>query len=57
MANRTYNVRMAVVELVEAESAESAIEMLRLRLRQAGFEPYEAYENTPDAFESEVDTP
>jgi hypothetical protein len=41
---------MTVVELVEADSAEAAIERLRRRLRAAGLELYEHDEYTPGCY-------
>ena len=46
-----WNVRMSVVELVDAPTAERAIRKLQRRLDAAGFETYDGDE--PDAFESE----
>ena len=46
-----YNVTQAVVELVEADSAEAAVVALQSRLDRAGFNIYE----NGDAFESEPD--
>jgi hypothetical protein len=46
-----YNVRMTIVELVEADSAPGAIAKLGRLVQAAGFEPYEDGEE--DAFESE----
>ena len=49
-----YNVRIAVVDLVEAESPEEAIAKLRTRLTWYNFTPYtDDPVHRPDAFESE----
>ena len=48
-----YNVRMSIVELVDAESPEMAIAMLRKRVELAGLEPYVDGDDVPDAFLSE----
>lgn len=49
-----FNVRVAVVELVEAATEKEAIRLTRERLRQHGFE---WYEDDADAFESEDQDP
>ncbi len=45
-----FNVRVAVVGLVEATSADDALRVFRSRLAKSGFEPYT---DEGDAFESE----
>ena len=45
-----WNVRIAVVELVEADTADDAIQLLAQKLNGAGFDPLE---EDRDAFESE----
>lgn len=46
-----YNVRVSVVELVEASTPEAALNAFVARLREAGFSSYEG--DPGDAFESE----
>lgn len=46
-----YNVRQSVVELIEADSEEDALNRLAVALMSAGFECYDTDEN--NAFESE----
>lgn len=51
---RNWNVLVAVVDLVEAPTAEAAIEQLRSSLKAHGFDPYEGNPvKVPDVFESE----
>ena len=55
---KTYNVLYAVVDIIEAEDEEEAVDKLRAKLRTAGFEPYEGFnellpENYKLAFASE----
>lgn len=51
---KTYNVRITVVDLVNAYSAAEAIESVRQRLESADFDTYEHDEFTPDAIESDI---
>ena len=48
---RTYNVHVAVVELIDAVNEDQAIKILVERLTRAGFEPYS---EGRDAFGSEA---
>lgn len=49
-----YNVAVAVVELVEADSQEAAIRRMVRRLENDGYHLYEGEVSSPDAFESEA---
>ena len=53
---KIYNVRVAVVALVAADSPERAIERFLVELRQKGFEPLDDGPNQPDAFAAEDQT-
>lgn len=49
---KNYNVLAGVVEVVEAESPEHAIDIVNGKLLEAGFEPYVYLrENLPDGYE------
>jgi len=48
-----WNVRLAIVDLVAADSAEAAIAKLRAAVEAAGFDVYDDVGHSPDAFESE----
>lgn len=48
-----YNVRISVVELVDANGPEEAIASLSSKLTRAGFETFTDTDDVPDAFESE----
>ena len=50
---RTWNVATAVVDLIDAETAEEAERILGDRLRRQGFDTYEDHPFTP--FEAERD--
>lgn len=52
-----YNVRVAVVDIVRAEDAASAIDVVRRALTKAGFDVYEDVEGAmgPAAFKSDTD--
>lgn len=48
-----FNVRISVVDLIEADSAEQAIANLTRKLSRAGFETFTDTDDVPHAFESE----
>lgn len=48
---KVWNVRLSVVELINADTAEDAITALRSKVRAAGLDVYEV--DAGDAFESE----
>lgn len=50
---KIWNVCGKVVELIEAETAEEAINIFRMRLNKHGFFPYDGTSHSFDAFESE----
>lgn len=48
-----WNVGYAVVELIEADTADEALSIIRAALGKAGFTPYDEADETNVAFESE----
>lgn len=59
MSTTLWNVAVPVVDLIEADTAETALATLRARLIAAGFDPYAGELSSPggDAFESEAVSP
>jgi hypothetical protein len=46
-----YNVLSAVVDLIDADTEDEAVSLLDRKLRAAGFEPYEGFEELlPDDY-------